>query len=123
MKGSIMRRTICILIFFGVVLPLSAQQQGNEMFVKVFNRLVEEMNNQDYNGIVQEYDKGMSTAFPLFKTSYFFKNNFDTFGKVTKIDTPQISLYYSHRIRTSAKFAECNGIKPNGCTDFTFPVR
>jgi murein DD-endopeptidase MepM/ murein hydrolase activator NlpD len=90
MKGSIMRRTICILIFFGVVLPLSAQQQGNEMFVKVFNRLVEEMNNQDYNGIVQEYDKGMSTAFPLFKTSYFFKNNFDTFGKVTKIDTPQI---------------------------------
>jgi murein DD-endopeptidase MepM/ murein hydrolase activator NlpD len=66
-----------------------AQQQGNDMFVKVFNRLVEEMNNQDYNGIVQEYDKGMSAAFPLFKTTYFFKNNFDTFGKVIKIDTPQ----------------------------------
>ena len=90
MKGSIMRRTIFILAYFGAAVSLYAQQPGNEMFVKVFNRLVEEMNNQDYNGIVQEYDKGMSAAFPLFKTTYFFKNNFDTFGKVTKIDAPQI---------------------------------
>ena len=85
-----MRRTICILLFICAALPLIAQQQSNEMFVKVFDRLVEEMNKQDYNGIVQEYDKGMSSAFPLFKTTYFFKNNFDTFGKVIKIDTPQI---------------------------------
>ncbi len=35
-------------------------------------------------------DKGMSAAFPLFKTTYFFKNNFDTFGKVLKIDPPQV---------------------------------
>jgi murein DD-endopeptidase MepM/ murein hydrolase activator NlpD len=90
MKGSIMRRTIFVLAWFGAAVSLYAQQPGNEMFVKVFNRLVEEMNNQDYNGIVQEYDKGMSAAFPLFKTTYFFKNNFDTFGKVTKIDAPQI---------------------------------
>ena len=48
------------------------------------------MNNQDYDGIVREYDKGMSVAFPLFKTTYFFKNNFDTFGKVLKVDPPQI---------------------------------
>jgi murein DD-endopeptidase MepM/ murein hydrolase activator NlpD len=90
MKGSIMRRTIFIFMYFGAVVSMYAQQPGNEMFVKVFNRLVQEMNNQDYNGIVQEYDKGMSAAFTLFKTTYFFKNNFDTFGKVTKIDAPQI---------------------------------
>jgi len=69
---------------------LFAQQQENERFVKVFNLLVEAMNKQDYEAIVREYDKGMSTAFPLFKTTYFFKNNFDTFGKVIKIDPPQI---------------------------------
>ena len=85
-----MRRTIFIILFFCAALPLNAQQQGNETFVKVFNRLVDEMNNQDYNGIVQEYDKGLSAAFPLFKTTYFFKNNFDTFGKIIKIDTPQM---------------------------------
>ena len=35
-------------------------------------------------------DKGMSAAFPLFKTTYFFKNNYDTFGKVVKVDPPQV---------------------------------
>jgi murein DD-endopeptidase MepM/ murein hydrolase activator NlpD len=90
MKGSIMRRTIIILLFLGVAQPLFAQQQGNERFVKIVSRLVEAMNNQDYNAIVREYDKGMSTAFPLFKTTYFFKSNFDTFGKVIKVDPPQV---------------------------------
>jgi len=85
-----MRRTICLVLFFAIVRPLLAQQQEDERFVKIINRLVEAMNNQDYNGIVREYDKGMSTAFPLFKTTYFFKNNFDTFGKVIKVDPPQI---------------------------------
>jgi hypothetical protein len=90
MKGSIMGRTIYFLLFLCTAVSLFAQQQGDDKFVKVINRLVEAMNNQDYNGIVREYDKGMSVAFPLFKTTYFFKNNFDTFGKVIKVDSPQI---------------------------------
>ena len=88
MKGK--RSTIFIFLFFGVAHLLIAQQQGNERFVKIINRLVEAMNNQDYAAIVREYDKGMSTAFPLFKTTYFFKNNFDAFGKVIKVDPPQV---------------------------------
>jgi murein DD-endopeptidase MepM/ murein hydrolase activator NlpD len=32
----------------------------------------------------------MSVAIPLFKTTYFFKNNFDTYGKVLKVDPPQV---------------------------------
>jgi len=90
MKGSIMRRAFFILLFFGTALPLCSQQQENERFVKVFSRLVEAMNKQDYDAIVRDYDKGMSAAFPLFKTTYFFKNNYDTFGKVIKVDPPQI---------------------------------
>lgn len=85
-----MRRTIFILLFFFVPMSLFAQQDGNERFTKVINRLVEAMNNQDYNAIVREYDKGMTIAFPLFKTTYFFKSNFDTFGKVLKVDPPQV---------------------------------
>ena len=91
MKGWSMRRTIVALVLFWGVLPqLSAQQQGNERFLKIINRLVDAMNTQDYDAIVREYDKGMSVAFPLFKTTYFFKNNFDTFGKVLKVDPPQV---------------------------------
>jgi murein DD-endopeptidase MepM/ murein hydrolase activator NlpD len=90
MKGLIMRRTIFILLFFGIAQQLFAQQQGNDVFTKIIDRLVEAMNNQNYDAIVKEYDKGMSVAFPLFKTTYFFKNNFDTYGKVLKVDPPQI---------------------------------
>jgi murein DD-endopeptidase MepM/ murein hydrolase activator NlpD len=91
MKGSMMRRMIIILFFFfGITQPLFAQQQGNDRFTKIINRLVNAMNNQDYEAIVREYDKGMSVAFPLFKTTYFFKNNLDTFGKVLKVDPPQV---------------------------------
>ena len=67
-----MRRTIFIILFFGIAQPLFAQQQGNDVFTKVINRLVEAMNNQDYDAIVRLYDKGMSVAIPLFKTTYFF---------------------------------------------------
>jgi murein DD-endopeptidase MepM/ murein hydrolase activator NlpD len=81
---------VTILFFCGIVHPLFAQQLGSDKFSKIINRLVEAMNNQNYEAIVQEYDKGMSVAFPLFKTTYFFKNNFETFGKVLKVDPPQV---------------------------------
>jgi murein DD-endopeptidase MepM/ murein hydrolase activator NlpD len=90
MKGAIMRRTTVLLLLIVFTVLLYAQQPENERFVQVINRLVEAMNNQDYAGIVREYDKGMTVAFPLFKTTYFFKNNFDTFGKVLKVDPPQV---------------------------------
>jgi murein DD-endopeptidase MepM/ murein hydrolase activator NlpD len=90
MKGSTMRRTIVFFFFLSFVQPLFAQQQGNERFVTIINRLVEAMNNQDYQAIVREYDKELSVNFPLFKTSYFFKNNFETFGKVLKVNPPQV---------------------------------
>ena len=87
-----MRRIVFLLFFFfyGIAQPAYAQQQGKERFTTIINRLVDAMNNQDYDAIVREYDKGMSVAFPLFKTTYFFKNNFNIFGKVLKVDPPQV---------------------------------
>jgi murein DD-endopeptidase MepM/ murein hydrolase activator NlpD len=86
-----MRRTIVTIVFFcGIIQSLCAQQQGSERFSRIINRLMEAMNSQDYNAIVREYDKGMSVAFPLFKTTYFFKNNYDTFGKILKVDPPLV---------------------------------
>ena len=68
-----MRITIFIILFFGLAQPLFAQQQEKEKFVKIMNRLVEEMNNQDYDGIVREYNKSMSVVFPLLKRLIFSK--------------------------------------------------
>jgi murein DD-endopeptidase MepM/ murein hydrolase activator NlpD len=89
MKESRMRSTFFILLF-SAALPLFAQQQDNERFTKVFNRLIEAMNNQYYAGIVKEYDKDFASKFTMFQTTYFFKNRYDTYGKVLKVDPPQV---------------------------------
>ena len=86
-----MRRTIVTILFFCCITQfLNAQQQGSERVSRIVTRLVEAINSQNYEAIVREYDKGMSVAFPLFKTTYFFKNNYETFGKILKVDPPQV---------------------------------
>ncbi len=76
-----------------LILVLSIQtfgQQNNEKFVNVINRLVEAMNTSNYEAMVSEYDSGMLTAFPLNKTTIFFKNLENQYGKVSRIEAPQI---------------------------------
>jgi hypothetical protein len=90
MKGVNMKRTTFLLLFIISITSLFAQQQGGERFVQIINRLVEAMNAQNYEAIVHEYDKGMSTAIPLEKTTIFFKNLESQYGKVNKLDPPQV---------------------------------
>jgi biotin carboxyl carrier protein len=86
-----MRRTTGMFLFIVIwVLTSFAQQQETERFARVINRLVEAMNKQDYAGIVREYDSGMSAAFPLNNTTLLFKNYESQYGKVTRVDPPQI---------------------------------
>jgi murein DD-endopeptidase MepM/ murein hydrolase activator NlpD len=86
-----MRRTTKIFLFIVIwTLTSFAQQQGTERFARVINRLVEAMNKQDYAGIVREYDAGMSTAFPINNTTLLFKNYESQYGKVTRVDPPQV---------------------------------
>jgi murein DD-endopeptidase MepM/ murein hydrolase activator NlpD len=77
-----------LLIIYAM--PSYAQTAGNERFVRTVNRLVEAMNTPDYEAIFREYDAGMSTAFPLNKTTLFFKNLENQYGKVSKIEPPQV---------------------------------
>jgi len=85
-----MRRMFLICLFLSVSLSTFAQQQNTERFVRVINRLVEAMNKQDYSGIFREYDKGLSIQLPLVKTTFFFKDLETQYGKVKKVDPPQI---------------------------------
>jgi murein DD-endopeptidase MepM/ murein hydrolase activator NlpD len=91
MEGTTMRRTIGMFLFILFwTLTSFAQQQGTERFARIINRLVEAMNKQDYAGIVREYDTGMSAAFPLNNTTILFKNYESQYGKVNRVDPPQV---------------------------------
>jgi murein DD-endopeptidase MepM/ murein hydrolase activator NlpD len=100
-----MRKTIGIVLIFVIwTLTSFTQQQDGERFARVINRLAEAMNKQDYAGIVKEYDAGMTAAFPLTKTTILFKNYESQYGKVTKVDSPQVKaidraicvMYFEH---------------------------
>ena len=85
-----MKRTTIVLLFIIFTLLSYSQQQGDDRFAKVVNRLVEAMNTPDYAAIVREYDKGMSAAIPLDRTTIFFKNIESQYGKVKKFDPPTV---------------------------------
>jgi murein DD-endopeptidase MepM/ murein hydrolase activator NlpD len=90
LRGMVMKKTTVIFLFLVCALSMIAQQKGSERFAQVANRIVGAMNNAEYNRIVQEYSAGMTAAFPLNKTTLFFQGIESQFGKVTKIDSPQV---------------------------------
>lgn len=86
-----MKRTAGIYLFIVIwTLTSFAQQQESERFSKVVNRLVELINKKDYAGIVQEYDAGMSAAFPLNNTTLLFQNYESQYGNILKVGPPQV---------------------------------
>lgn len=85
-----MRRAVIGILFIISTLALFAQQQGSDRFARVVGRLVDAMNKQNYAGIEKEYDSGMATRFPLDLTTILFKNYESQYGKVTKVDSPQV---------------------------------
>lgn len=85
-----MRRMAVLLLVCVMALSLFAQQQGNERFITVITRFVDAIKAGDYAAIVQDYTKEMLANTPLNKTTIFFQNLESQYGKVIKIDQPQI---------------------------------
>ncbi len=90
MKGVTMRKKIVLSLFIVWTLTSLAQQQGSERFIAVINRFVDAMKASDYTALVREYTKEMLNNTPLNKTTIFFKNIESQYGKVLKVDPPQI---------------------------------
>ncbi|MFZ1978797.1 MAG: hypothetical protein WAV76_12660, partial [Bacteroidota bacterium] len=81
---------LLICFFFAEVLP----QQGTDRFLTVANRIVEDLNRQDYAAIQNEYGPGMAD-FTIAQTTYFFQSMLDRLGKAVKVD--QIKLINASR--------------------------
>src|SRR5438034_704887 len=63
--------------------------QEIERYTKVANRLVERINAADYNAIDTMFNKEMSAALPLDKSSAFFKGLTEQMGRIERLDPPQ----------------------------------
>jgi biotin carboxyl carrier protein len=89
MKGIKMKQTTVLLLVVLSTLSLSAQEQ-NDRLVGVVNRFVSAVKAGDYSAVVKEYTKEMLNNTPLNKTTIFFQNLASQYGKITRIDSPQV---------------------------------
>jgi murein DD-endopeptidase MepM/ murein hydrolase activator NlpD len=101
-KGFAMKKQ---LMLFAIITSLAfAQQSQNERFIRVINRMIDAMNKQQYSAIVNDFNKDMQDALPIDKTTIFFQNLQDQYGKVLRADAPQritasemtVVLYFEH---------------------------
>lgn len=85
-----MGKKIIISLLFITTQSLFAQQQESERFVRIVNIMVDAIKIVDYTALVGEYNNEMMKALPLDRTTIFFKNLELQYGKVQRVDSPQI---------------------------------
>ena len=67
-----------------------AQQPPAASFEKVINRMVDAINASDYAGIQRDFGKVMLDAFPLEKSTPFFKSLSAQYGKIERLDAARL---------------------------------
>jgi hypothetical protein len=67
----------------------AASGQEAARYTKMANRLIQLINAGDYAGIQTNFNKGMSAALPLDKSSAFFNGLTRQMGKIQKLGAPQ----------------------------------
>lgn len=68
-------------------------QEPTERFEKVATRLIEAINTENYVATHQDFSQDMSKAFPLEKSTPFFKDLLAQLGKIQKYDPPRLVAY------------------------------
>ncbi len=79
------------LAFVFIILSHNIFAQDTNSYTTVANRLVEMINASDYSGIEDLFDKQMSAALPLNKSTAFFAGMAAELGKIEKLDEPKRS--------------------------------
>lgn len=67
----------------------TASGQGTDRSTKVASQLIDLINAGDYAGIQTSFNKEMSAALPLEKSTAFFKSLTQQLGKIQKLGDPQ----------------------------------
>lgn len=65
------------------------ESSQTDRYVKMANRLMEQINAEDYAGMQAKFNKEMDAALPLDKSSAFFKGLTQRMGKIQKFGKPQ----------------------------------
>jgi hypothetical protein len=66
------------------------QERSKTTFSEVAERMVKAINAADYEGVRKDFSKEMLKAFPLEKCKAFFKDLSRDFGKIKKLEPPQL---------------------------------
>jgi len=85
-----MKNFVLIVILACGVTPALGEHQSTDRFQKVAARMVKAINEQDYAGVGKDFAQTMEDFFPLEKRKPFFKDLSAQYGKIKKLDDPQL---------------------------------
>ena len=80
------------IIIFVILLSVSIMAQENEVerFQLIIDRLVEAYNLKDYEGMGADYSEELLKELPAEKSKPMFEELMSTYGKIQKLDPPNI---------------------------------
>jgi hypothetical protein len=79
---------LTIILAYGVA--ALGEGQAADRFQKVAARMVKAINEEDYAGAGKDFDQSMEDFFPLEKRRPFFENLSTQYGKIKKLEEPQL---------------------------------
>jgi len=85
-----MKKITWLLILICVISPAFAEQPA-ERFEKVVNKMVTAINERDYAGIGNDFDRTMEEFLPLEKRKEFFESVLAQYGQIRKLDKPRLT--------------------------------
>jgi murein DD-endopeptidase MepM/ murein hydrolase activator NlpD len=85
-----MKNFVLIVILACGIVPALGEHQPTDRYQKVATRMVKAINEQDYAGVGQDFARTVEDFFPLEKRKPFFENLSAQYGKIVKLDEPQV---------------------------------
>jgi hypothetical protein len=85
------RRYLTSFLILTCCFVAGAQNQSNDRFAKVTERLVAAINAEEYEKVQQDFGKVMLDAFPIEKSKPFFEKLTSNYGKIKILGLPRIT--------------------------------
>jgi hypothetical protein len=80
---------VCCIVFLWSMATARGAETADR-FDNVVNRMVQAINAENYEGIQQDFGQVLLDAFPLDKSTPFFKNLVGQSGKIQRLDPPRL---------------------------------
>ena len=90
LKGIKVKKSLSVLVVLFFTVQLLAQETQESRFEKVAAKMVKAINDANYPEVQKNFAQSMKEFLPLAKSKEFFHDLTEQYGKIQKLDRPQM---------------------------------